>query len=266
MIKPHGADALMPLFVDDQVAHADLLAESKTLEQVRISSATAANAVMLGGGYFTPLAGYMTKADAVQVAENMHTTNGVFFPVPVMNLLASASFEVGQRIALTDPNVEGNPVIAVQTIESIDEFSTEELSDVAQAVFGTLDHHHPGVSAFLNQGQFAVSGPIEVLNFSYFEVEFADTFRTAVQIRAEIEQHVNNAAVCSGGLHGHFAQFLMRAMHGVAGLKCHYFLPITLFDLCPNLDCGAKSVCKFNLKITKVKYFNRARNSELTLV
>ena len=31
-------------------------------------------------------------------------------------------------------------------------------------------------------------GPIEVLNFSYFEQEFPETFRTAVQIRAEIAE------------------------------------------------------------------------------
>jgi len=32
------------------------------------------------------------------------------------------------------------------------------------------------------------SGSLEVLNFSYFESDFADTFRTAVQIRADIKE------------------------------------------------------------------------------
>lgn len=186
MIKPHGADALNPLFVADQDQREALLNEAQGLAQVLISSATAANAVMLGGGYFTPLAGYMTKADALSVATSMTTSSGVFFPVPVLNLLQEVDFSEGQRIALLDPNVEGNPVVAIQTVGSIEQLSDAELNDIAQAVYGTTDTAHPGVDAFLSQGNYVVAGSIEVLNYSYFEKEFSDTFRTAVQIREEI--------------------------------------------------------------------------------
>jgi len=189
VIKPHGADALNPLFIADKSARDALIAEAQTLEQVLVSSATAANAVMLGGGYFTPLNGYMTKGDALSVAKSMKTESGVFFPVPVLNLLAEADFEVGDRIALRDPNVEGYPVIAVQTVSSVEQFSEQELQEIAQAVYGTTDAEHPGVAAFLAQGNYVVAGDIQVLNFSYFETDFAETFRTAVQIREEIESN-----------------------------------------------------------------------------
>lgn len=188
MIKPHGADALKPLLVTDPSQREALISEAKNLKQVVVSSATAANAVMLGGGYFTPLEGYMTKADALSVAKNLHTQAGLFFPVPVLNLLETADFEIGERIALLDPNVDGNPVIAIQTVGSIETFSQDELSHVAQEIYGTTTQEHPGVGAFLSQGSIAVSGQIEVLNFSYFETDFADTFRTAVQIRDEIAE------------------------------------------------------------------------------
>ncbi len=188
MIKPHGADALKPLFVSDKDARDQLNSEAQSLTQVLVSSATAANAVMLGGGYFTPLDGYMTKADALGVARKMRTESGLFFPVPVLNLLSEAEYEVGQKVALRDPNVDGNPIVALQIVEAVEQFSSEELDEIAQAVFGTLAPEHPGVAAFMAQGTFAVSGPIEVLNFSYFETEFADTFRTAVQIRDEIAE------------------------------------------------------------------------------
>ncbi len=188
MIKPHGADALTPLYVADENQRKALIAEAKSLNQVVVSSATAANAVMLGGGYFTPLNGTMTKADALSVASNMTTADGTFFPVPVMNLTENANAEIGQRIALLDPNVADNPVIAIQTVTAIDVFSDQELSDIALAVFGTTDPAHPGVNAFLAQGNTAVAGPLEVLNFSYFETDFAETFRTAVQIREEIAE------------------------------------------------------------------------------
>lgn len=186
MIKPHGADALKPLFVEDQAERDALINEAANLKQVLVSSAAAANAVMLGGGYFTPLGGYMNKADALSVADKLTTGNGVFFPVPVMNLVEKADVQAGERIALLDPNVEGNPVIAIQTVSSVDEFSEQELLDIAQEVYATTSMEHPGVSAFLSQGRFAISGDIRVLNYSYFETDFADTFRTAVQIREEI--------------------------------------------------------------------------------
>lgn len=187
MIKPHGADALRPLFIADQTVRDQLISESTSLPQVLVSSATAANAVMLGGGYFTPLSGYMTKADALSVAANLETSAGVFFPVPVMNLLETVNFNIGDKIALLDPNVDGNPVVAIQTVEAIDEFSEQELLGIAEEVYGTTSMEHPGVNAFLSQGKFAIAGQIQVLNYSYFETEFADTFRTAVQIREEIE-------------------------------------------------------------------------------
>jgi len=186
VIKPHGADALTPLYVSDQTARDALTAEAQSLTQVNVSSATAANAVMLGGGYFTPLSGYMSKADALSVAKSMTTETGLFFPVPVLNMLAKIDFEVGQRIALLDPNVEGNPVIAIQTVSKIDQFDEQERLDVARAVYGTTDIAHPGVEAFLAQGRYVISGDIQVLNFSYFATDFSDTFRTAVQIREEI--------------------------------------------------------------------------------
>jgi len=188
VIKPHGADALKPLFVADKIQRDALIAEAANLQQVLVSSATAANAVMLGGGYFTPLSGYMTKADALSVADTLTTEAGVFFPVPVMNLLPSIDVAIGERIALLDPNVGGNPVVAVQTISSIDEFEEQEMLDIALAVYGTTSIEHPGVNAFLSQGRIAVAGDIQVVNYSYFETDFADTFRTAVQIREEIAE------------------------------------------------------------------------------
>jgi sulfate adenylyltransferase len=74
MIRPHGSDTLKPLFVYDSREHAELLHEAESLPSLMLSSAAAANAVMLGGGYFTPLSGYMNAADALTVAEHMRTT------------------------------------------------------------------------------------------------------------------------------------------------------------------------------------------------
>ena len=189
MIKPHGADTLQPRFVADANEHAKLTAEAAQLPSVLISSAAAGNAVMMGAGYFTPLTGYMNLADSLSVAEKLHTTSGLFWPVPIVNVLKDVSnIKDAKRIALRDPNVEGNPVIAVMDIDAIDEASDEQMRFMAQHIFSTLDDKHPGVATFLSAGRFLVSGAIHVLNYSYFPQEFPDTFRTATEIRNEIAQ------------------------------------------------------------------------------
>ena len=144
---------------------------------------------MLGGGYFNPLTGYMSLADALSVAETLKTTDGLFFPVPVINLTNDTGVEAGSRIALKDPNVEGNPVLAVMNVEAVEEVSDEQMSFMAEKIFRTLDPDHPGVATFLGMGRTLVSGSIEVLSYSYFQTDFPDTFRTAVEIRDEIAQH-----------------------------------------------------------------------------
>lgn len=191
MIKPHGSDKLMPLFVYDTDKHHALQKEAEDLASVTISSSAAGNAVMLGGGYFTPLTGYMNIADSMGVAENMHTTSGLFWPTPVMNVVDNIDAIKGaKRIALKDPNVEGNPVVAIQDVEAIEELTDEQIDYICDKVYRTLDiKEHPGAQAFKSQGKYVISGPIQVLSFSYFQSDFPDTFRTAVEIRNEIQEH-----------------------------------------------------------------------------
>ena len=189
MIKPIGSETLNPLFVADQNERDNLINDAQNLPDILVSSATAANAVMLGGGYFNPLGGYMNLTDALSVANSMTMTSGQFFPVPILNLVESVdAIGDAKRIALRDPNVEGNPVIAIQQVESIETVDDEQMALMTEKVYGTADPEHPGVEAFNAQGRIAISGPIQVLNYSYFETEFANTFRTAVQIRDDIAE------------------------------------------------------------------------------
>jgi sulfate adenylyltransferase len=167
VIKPHGSD---------------------TLPSIVVSSAAAANAVMLGAGYFNPLTGYMNLADSLKVASEMHTTSGLFWPVPVVNMVKDASAIRGKKqIALRDPNVAGNPIVAVQTVEAIEEVSAAQMALMTQKVYRTEDPKHPGVAAFNGSGTTLISGPIKVLNYSYFEKDFPDTYRTAYQLREQMQ-------------------------------------------------------------------------------
>ena len=185
--KPHGAESLNPLFVEDADARAQLAKDAESMPSITISSSAAGNAVMLGGGYFTPLNGFMNKTNALSIGKSMKTTDGLFWPTPVLNLVADAgSVKAGDHIALKDPNVNGAAVLAVQQVQAVENFTNAEIETLTQQVFGTTDREHPGVAEFVAQGTTLISGPIQVLNYSYFEKDFPDTFRTAVEIRKEI--------------------------------------------------------------------------------
>ena len=189
MIKPVGSDTLHPLFVYDSDKHDAISHEAESLPSVVISSQAAGNAVMMGAGYFNPLTGFMNVADAMGAAQSMRLSDGSFFPVPVMCLVENTdAFGDAKRIALRDPNVEGNPVLAVMDIDAIEQVTDEQMRIMTEKVYRTTDPEHPGVAAFNSQGRVAVSGSIQVLNFSYFITDFPDTFRTAVEIRNEIQE------------------------------------------------------------------------------
>ena len=200
MINPHGSTFLNPLYVDEPARRAMLEKEAEGLPSVVVSSAAAAAAVMLGSGYFNPLTGYMNKRDTLRVAERMQLPNGLFWPVPVLNLVDRSAVDAGilktgGRIALRDPNVDGNPVLAIQTVDAVEDFTADEKAYITEQVFRTSDPEHPGVSTLSAQGNTVLSGPIEVLNFSYFATDFEGTFRTAGQIRSEIAERGWNTVV-----------------------------------------------------------------------
>ena len=189
LVKPHGSDTLNPLYVADEATRTELLKEAEGLPKLLVCSQAAANAVMMGCGYFNPLKGYMTLADSLSVAESMKTTGGLFWPVPIVNVVEDVSaIKDAKRIALLDPNVGGNPVIAIQDVESIDEATDEQMTKMSEKIFATTDKEHPGVKNFLSVGKTFIAGPIQVLNYSYFATDFPETFRTAVQIREKIEK------------------------------------------------------------------------------
>ena len=192
MIKPYGTENLIPLYVADESRRHALEEEAQGLPSVLITSSAAGSAVMLGAGYFTPLRGFMSVAEALGVAERMELPGLGFWPVPIVNVVDGGQItpEIvsGSRIALRDPNVKGHPVLAVQDVTGVEWLTEGQITTIVEQVFRTTDLDHPGVAAFRAAADVAVSGPIQVLNYSYFSEDSPDTFRTAPEIRAMIEE------------------------------------------------------------------------------
>ncbi|MEK6536595.1 MAG: sulfate adenylyltransferase, partial [Actinomycetota bacterium] len=103
LVNPHGKDKkLMPLLLTG----AELAAEqekAKSLTQVRISSREAGDLIMMGIGGFTPLTGFMTKADWQGVCDNFTMADGTFWPIPITISTTQGqadSIKDGEEIAL----------------------------------------------------------------------------------------------------------------------------------------------------------------------
>ena len=191
LIMPHGSNELNTLYIEDEMARSSMLSASAEMRSLEINSAAAANAVMMAAGYFNPLTGYMNKEETLKVSREMLTLNDVFWPVPIVNITTDANsldYTHGEEIALRDPNVEGNPVIAIQRIDNVEKLSDHDIETIVKNVFGTTDVNHPGVKNFKDQGKYIISGSIEVLNYSYFPHDFPNTFATAPDIRKMLTQ------------------------------------------------------------------------------
>src|SRR5436190_9618691 len=130
------------------------------LPRIRVSSREKGDLVMLGIGGFTPLEGFMGKADWQGVCDRMQTAAGIFWPIPI-TLSADAAtadkIKEGSEIALTDP--DDGSVLA--TMKVAEKYRIDKKHE-CEAVFKTADGAHPGVKMVMEQGEVNLAGPAKV--------------------------------------------------------------------------------------------------------
>ena len=181
LVPPHGGAGLKPLALSGE-ALAAATARAKTLPALRISSREKGDLVMLGIGGFTPLDGFMTRADWEGVCKDFRTAAGLFWPIPI-TLSSQKSFAAGSEIALTDPD-GGAPLATMRVAESYRIDKKRE----CEAVFRTSDPAHPGVAMVMAQPEFNLAGPVKVLSDGGFKAKYGQLFMTPAETRAEFER------------------------------------------------------------------------------
>ena len=180
LIKPYGSDELLTPFNEIGVNLADV----EQIPKFLLNDSAIANVVMLGSGYFNPLQGFMNKTEALSVCDELRTLNGLFWPIPVLNITREMpDFKIGEKVALLDSSQDHNPCIAIMNISDVEFLSDQDLNYFCMRIFGTNDCNHPGVNKFKKLGNYLVSGNIEVSQVSTFPMDHPDTFRTASQLR-----------------------------------------------------------------------------------
>ncbi|MFP4446070.1 MAG: bifunctional sulfate adenylyltransferase/adenylylsulfate kinase [Desulfosudaceae bacterium] len=159
VMPPHGGK-LIDLMADEE-RNAALREMAVNLTEIVLNSRQLCDLDLLATGVFSPLTGFMARADYESVRDSRRLSTGELFPVPVCLDVAEGvarSLATGQSVALRD---QEGLLLAVMRIEDIWKIDRER---EAAAVFGTNDPVHPGVDYLYHVcREYYVGGPVEVV-------------------------------------------------------------------------------------------------------
>jgi len=182
LVPPHGREErLMPLLLDGDELKAEI-ERAKGLKQIRVTSKESSNLVMMGIGAFTPLTGFMTKADWQGVCDNMALTDGTFWPVPVTLSTDDEDVKDGDELALVDDET-GTTMATIQ----ISEKYTIDKEHECKSVYTTTDTEHPGVVKVMAQPKYNLAGPVKVLSEGVYPIEFKGVYQRPAESRKIFE-------------------------------------------------------------------------------
>jgi len=185
LVPPHGGGTLKPLALRGEALAAER-ARAKSLPQLRVSSREKGDLIMLGIGGFTPLDGFMTRADWEGVCDGYRTASGLFWPIPITlsaDQASSDAIRVGADIALVDP--DDGEILA--TLEVSEKYAIDKAHE-CMSVYRTADPEHPGVKVVMQQGEVNLAGAIRVLSDGGFKARYGALFMTPAETRAEFER------------------------------------------------------------------------------
>jgi sulfate adenylyltransferase len=188
LVKPHGSDHLIPLLLEGAALSAEQQ-RAQQLPKLRMSSRETGDLIMLGIGGFTPLDGFMSRADWRGVCDNMQLANGLFWPIPITlstDRAMADSIAEGSEIALLDN--QGKEIIATLQVSEKYTMSAADKAHECQTVYKTTDTDHPGVKMVMAQGEVNLAGPVKVLSQGEFPQRYGKLFQTPAQTRAEFEK------------------------------------------------------------------------------
>ena len=182
MIEPHGNILVNRVFKEKDADKAK--AKIKDLVQIELDEELVKNVKNIARGVYSPVKGFMGKADFESVLNNMTLANGVAWPIPFVldvDKDTKEKLSVGDQVGLVDENKNE---IALMNILDVYEYDKDEFS---QKVFGTKEKEHPGVQMVHDKADFLVGGGIELIDnskepFEEFNLD-PDETRTLFQER-----------------------------------------------------------------------------------
>jgi sulfate adenylyltransferase len=162
-----------------------LQAESRDWPSWDLTAKQVCDLELLLNGGFSPLRGYMSRADYEGTCAHMRLANGQLWPIPlVLDVTEKFAGTLGSnsKVALRDP--EG---VMIAALHVSDVWQPDHQAE-AEAVYGTANEFHPGVGYLAKQTHpWYLGGKLEGLQLPV-HYDFKTLRQTPAQLRAEFRQ------------------------------------------------------------------------------
>src|SRR5579875_3847581 len=173
LIAPHGGELIVNMASEQE--RAELQERARSLPRVEVGSRQLADLEMLANGAYSPLGGFMNRADYLSVVNDMHLSNGLPWSVPITLAASSeqaASLKEGSQVGLV------NAAGTLQAVMTIQEKFGYDKQHEASRVYRTTEDAHPGVKVLYQQGDVLLGGPVRVValqNQAFAQYRFTPT-------------------------------------------------------------------------------------------
>ncbi|KPJ64122.1 sulfate adenylyltransferase [candidate division WOR-1 bacterium DG_54_3] len=158
LVKPHGGELVDRVLSAEKKAEAQ--AEIAGMFQMTVSKETVSEIQNIARGVFSPLEGFLNRAELESVVTEGHLASGLAWTIPILLAVEESQAEAiteGQTLALLDET--GAPV-ALLHLEQKYQF---DKGKIARGVFGTDDDKHPGVQKLFRLPDLFLAGDVDLL-------------------------------------------------------------------------------------------------------
>lgn len=181
LVQPHGGGSLKPLLLPE-VERKEVLKRAQTLKKVPMTSRETSDVIMMAMGAYTPLDGFMGKADWQGVCADMKMANGLFWPIPI-TLSATReladSIKLEEEVALVD--AESGEIMAVMEVSQ--KYEIDKAFE-NQHVYRTTDPAHPGVQKVNEQADVNLAGRVYALSEGEYPTKYKGLYLRPAESRA----------------------------------------------------------------------------------
>jgi sulfate adenylyltransferase len=181
-IAPHGGRLINRFVPADQIEAQREYALSLT--KIALADRRLSDLELIANGAFSPLEGFMGRADYENCIINQRLSNGLPWTIPVTLAVSedeAASLSIDQEIALVD---KFENILAIMELGEIYRYDKER---EARLVYRTLEDAHPGVRNLFRRGDIHLGGRIRVLQ-ERADKAFPDDRLTPLQVRRAFAQ------------------------------------------------------------------------------
>jgi sulfate adenylyltransferase len=173
----HGGKEIVERILEPKEA----VEKIKGLKSIPVRGQIAKEIIDIAYGWFTPLEGFMNKAEVDSVVKNMKLPNGAIWSIPILFDLSEAEvsdygIKEGDSILLTYDN---NPMAILE----VEEIFSYDLKEMCQSVYGTTEEKHPGCARTYQYKEKFIGGKITLVNRPEINPPFEPYFIPPLQMR-----------------------------------------------------------------------------------